>query len=278
MKSFFSANQVIERSFINVRSGLQLAYIEAGKGETMILIPGLGRGAEMWEEQIEGFAKTHHVLALDNRGSGQSDKPIGPYSIAEMAQDVADFMEAKGLSSAHLVGASMGGFIAQEFALRYPEKVKNLVLCSTSPGGPGSVPMEPTTWQKMMEGAGKNPQDQLLEAVELAFSPKFFQRNYTRIFEDVQKRLQNLPPQHAWMAQAQAGATFNVFDRLEKLQSKTLIITGLQDIIVLPANADLLHKLIPNSKVVRLSGGHYVMVESAQEFNKEVLEFLSEKE
>ncbi|RME74596.1 MAG: alpha/beta hydrolase [Planctomycetota bacterium] len=268
------SSKLIDRSFIKLENGLKMAYSRKGEGSPLIFVPGLGRGAEMWRFQLDDLSSEFDVIAIDNRGSGESDKPAGPYSISMMAEDLSLFMDAMNISKAVIIGASMGGFIAQTFAVNYPEKVEKLVLIATSPGGPNSIPMEKETWEIMWKGCFQSPKEYLSSAVRLAFSPEYWKKNYTQIMKDIQVRLENMPPAHAWMSQAMAGANFNGWDDCSKISQDTLILSGRDDLVVAPQNSVFLNQLIPHSKLVFLPGGHYVMIESWKKLNHHLREFL----
>src|ERR1700691_2723642 len=102
--------------------GVKIYWDEQGQGEPILLIMGLGWASVMWHRSRPVLAKHYRTIALDNRGVGRSDVPAGPYSIAVMASDAAAVLDAAGVDSAHVYGVSMGGMIAQEFALQYPSR------------------------------------------------------------------------------------------------------------------------------------------------------------
>ncbi|TBR18353.1 alpha/beta fold hydrolase, partial [bacterium] len=122
-------------------SGLRLAYETHGRGETLLLIAGLGRDRRMWDAQVPALSKGLRVVTFDNRGVGQSDSPAGPYTAAQMAADAAGLLDVLEVESAHVAGASLGGLIAQELALSRPARVSRLALLCTHPGQPLCVPM-----------------------------------------------------------------------------------------------------------------------------------------
>src|SRR5689334_5069581 len=122
--------------------GARIYWDEQGQGEPLLLIMGLGYPSYLWHRTRPVLAQRYRTIALDNRGTGQSDAPPGPYPIAVMASDAAAVLDAAGVESTHIFGVSMGGMIAQEFALQYPRRVLSLVLGCTSPGGPNAVRAE----------------------------------------------------------------------------------------------------------------------------------------
>ncbi len=135
-------------------NGLRLYYEIEGDGEPVVLIPGFAAGRETWFRQTPALSRNFRVITFDPRGVSESDKPEGPQSISLLADDLAHLLQALGISSAHIIGASFGGFVAQEFALRYPFMTRKLVLCCTSFGGPNHVQPEPDT-MKMVASAKK---------------------------------------------------------------------------------------------------------------------------
>src|SRR5271166_1618926 len=123
----------MERARIN---GVEIAYELRGAGDPIVMIHGAQGDQSMFAGMAAEFAKSYRVLTFDQRGSGLSEKPDMPYSIAMLADDTAALMDHLAIASAHIIGVSMGGMIAQEFALRHPHKVRSLVLGCTTPGGP----------------------------------------------------------------------------------------------------------------------------------------------
>ena len=130
--------------------GARIYWDEQGSGDPILLIMGLGYPSYLWHRTRPVLNKRYRTIALDNRGSGQSDAPAGPYSIALMASDAAATLEAAGVERAHVFGLSMGGMIAQEFALQYPERLRSLILGCTAPGGPNAVRAEKRVTEILM--------------------------------------------------------------------------------------------------------------------------------
>src|SRR6202046_4175973 len=136
-------------SFVE-NQGAKIYWDEQGSGEPLLLIMGLSYPSYMWHRTRPLLVKNYRTIAFDNRGVGQSDVPPGVYSIALMASDAAAVLDAAGVESAHVFGVSMGGMIAQEFALQYPKRVRSLVLGCTAAGGPTAVRADAEATQMLM--------------------------------------------------------------------------------------------------------------------------------
>ena len=181
--------------------GVKIYWDEQGAGEPILLIMGLSYPSYMWHRTRPGLAARYRTVAFDNRGVGRSDVPPGPYSILMMAADAAAALDAAGVDTAHILGFSMGGMIAQEFALRYPQRVKSLVLGCTSPGGPQSVQAAPEVVQLLLSRGVMSP----AEANE-AMIPFIYDRATSRelIDEDMAIRMKWYPTPEGYMGQLQA--------------------------------------------------------------------------
>src|SRR5215469_10139770 len=145
--------------------GAKIYWDEQGKGEPILLIMGLGYSSVMWYRTRPILAARYRTLAFDNRGLGRSDVPAGPYPIALMASDAAAVLDAAETESAHVLGISMGGMIAQEFALEYPQRVRSLILGCTTAGGPTAVRAEPAATQILMTRDKMSPEEAAQAAV-----------------------------------------------------------------------------------------------------------------
>jgi pimeloyl-ACP methyl ester carboxylesterase len=260
--------------------GLRLCYEEQGEqhGETLVLVPGMGYGRWLWSKQLPAFSKRFRTITLDNRGSGQSDKPPGPYTIAQMAQDVKGLLEALGIERAHLAGISMGGLIAQEFALSFPERLRKLILVATTAGGARVVLPDMEVMQFFSQLGVRPPEENLEKGLPFVFTPRFIREHPEEIEELRRWMLEREPvPPEATLAQLAAIAGFNAEARVSEIQHPTLVI-GCSDDRVMPVeNSKFLVERIPNAKLVVLKGcGHLCPIEKAQEFNEIVLGFLRE--
>lgn len=265
------------RSFVKLPSGVSLSAVACGRGRPVVLVPGLGRGADLWSRQIGPLARRFRAIAIENRGSGRSEKPPGPYSIEGMARDLAAFFDATATERADVVGASMGGFVALTLALDFPERVRRLVLLCTSAGGPRSFPMPEETWRALVSPPGRNAAERLLSAARLGFSDGYAAAHGREIARSVARRLSNLPPREAWLAQAAAGAAFDVSARLGEIRAPALVLAGAADRVLPCANSRLLAAGLPDARLVEFEdAGHYLMVERARDVNRLILSFLEE--
>ncbi len=245
---------------------MKIAWERHGAGPTLLLIHGLGYARWGWEPVVEPLARSFDVLLFDNRGIGGSDAPTGPYTAAQMAEDAVQVLDEAGVERAHVVGTSLGGMVAQELALGWPERVERLVLASTTPGGAQAFPMPQRTVELMAAGAS------LREYVENALEPDPDPKLVDRILGH---REQTAQPFEAWAAQAAAGAGFDAHDRLGALAAPTLVQHGDGDVVVDPRNAGLLADAIPDARVSIYAGcGHLFMWQEPDRFTRELEEFL----
>jgi pimeloyl-ACP methyl ester carboxylesterase len=266
-----------------VRSGTAEAdgaalYFElhgSGSGTPLVLVEGLGAATWLWERQLPALAEAVPVVVYDNRGVGRSDAPPGPYTIGQLADDLAVVLDTLGIDRAHVLGASMGGFVAQEFALRYPERVDRLVLVSTSAGGATHVPMAPEVLQQMMAPpATDDPRALVRSRLPLAFTEAFLADSAT-VAHLVDQRLERPQPPHAYQAQLVAGATFDAADRVSQITAPTLVAAASDDLVVPVENAHRLADALPNAELKVYPGlGHQFFVEAPDAFNRDVLAFL----
>jgi pimeloyl-ACP methyl ester carboxylesterase len=256
---------------------IELYYEIHGAGDPLVLITGLGYGIWSWFKQIPAFAQKYQVVVFDNRGVGGSDKPDCEYSIKMLADDAYALLKNLGLARAHVLGASMGGFIAQQLALDHPELVKSLILCCTSFGGKNSVLAPWGTWKPLLEIEGLGPDEIIRRGHGLAYSADYAQHHPDEMDNLVKLQLANSVPRYAWLRQFWAGAKFDLESRVAEIKAPTLIMTGSEDLLVPSENSKLLEAKIAGARRATIAGaGHVVFIERAEEFNKIVLDFLSE--
>ncbi len=251
---------------------MNIRWDERGDGRPLLLIQGLGYGRWGWDPVVPGLAERYRVLSFDNRGIGDSDKPEGPYTAAEMARDAVQVLDDARVESAHVVGASLGGMIAQELAVSHPERIDRLVLCCTTPGGEDAVPMPQQTVRLFAEAAELEPQVALRRFVENSLGAAPPEGLADELFR---RRVENPPDPLGWQAQAAAGMTF-AGTALGAISAPTLILHGTADNVVDHGNASLLAARIADSRVELLAGaGHLFFWEQPDRFVELVTEFLA---
>ena len=255
---------------------MKIAWNRRGNGAPLLLIHGLGYARWGWEPVLPELAEQFDVILFDNRGIGESDAPPGPYTVAEMAADAVQVLDEAGVARAHVVGTSLGGMIAQELALAYPERVDRLVLACTTPGGQKAHPMPQVTVALMAEAATLEPAVALRRFVENALAPATVEAHPEIVEQIMAHRLATAQQPAAWAAQASAGATFDAYDRLGALAAPTLVQHGDEDVVVDPRNADLLVELLPDARLERVPGGHLFFWEAPEQFVSSVSGFLED--
>ena len=261
-------------------------YEEHGSAaaEPVVLIMGFGLNCAAWASQIPALAERYRVIAFDNRGAGRTSAPSGAYTISQMAEDTHGLLDHLHLDSAHIVGQSMGGMIAQELVLRHPERVRSLVLACTTPGGPRSA-----GYDVLVDDIKRGLEiEKLEEAVtpetmqEFAlrmFTPEFLKNPGPGFGEIVGAVMQHPQTLDGMRGQIQACRDHDTFDRLPQIAVETLVMSGDSDPWILPENAALLAARIPNAELyVVKDARHGFMAEKPDEVNQVLLDFLARRE
>jgi 3-oxoadipate enol-lactonase len=249
---------------------VRIAWEERGEGAPLLLIQGLGYGRWSWEPVVPALAEHYRVLWFDNRGIGDSDKPEGPYTAKLMADDAVQVLDEAGVERAHLLGASLGGMIAQEVAAGTPQRVDKLVLCCTTPGGEATVPMPQVTVRLFDEAPNLPPEVALRRFVENALAADAPAELIQELYD---RRVANPPDPAGWQAQAAAGRGFEGVNGA--IVAPTLIVTGTEDNVVDPVNSDVLAERIAGAEVQRIeNAGHLFFWEQPDVFVRIISEFL----
>ena len=251
----------------------KIYWDEEGAGEPVLLVMGLGYPSAMWFRTRPVLAARYRTIAFDNRGVGRSDSPPGPYSIPLMAADAAAVLDACGCESAHLYGVSMGGMIAQEFALQYPDRVRSLILGCTAAGGPHAVRAEPEVIDFLLQRASQDPVATLEASVPYIYdsaTPRAL------IDEDIELRREWLPKPESYFAQLQGIVAWEAYSRLDQIKAPTLVIHGESDRLVPFGNGELIAERIPGARLVRLPhAGHIYTTDQGEAAQTAILEFLA---
>jgi pimeloyl-ACP methyl ester carboxylesterase len=253
---------------------VQDLYVEEhGTGETLLLHQGLGQGSWAWRYQVPVFAQRFHTIAFDTRGTGRSLVPTEPYGIDDLADDAAQILDGR---AAHVVGFSMGGYVALRLALAHPELVRSLILSGTGAGGPGRVPRPEHVREAFEAALGLPPEEQRRATLPYTFSRGWTDANPERFEEILAATLEHPTPIET--IQAHMVACYRFYDQaleVELIDAPALVVHGDDDLIVPVDNGRALARRLPNARYVELAGrGHNVMLEDPEGFNAVVLDFL----
>jgi len=261
-------------------NGIHMYYEVHGQGEPLVLIMGSFGSLEAWSLQIHAFQKHYKVIVFDNRGIGRTDKSPEPYSIATMADDTVGLMDHLGIDKAHVLGMSLGGPVAHDIAINYPQKVKKLILvCSIA--GADRTHLHPDIIKVLGIEEGRQEVDLrsidfnkvMMATVSLAFNDKSLRESLSVQAESWFK----LFDMEGFVRQWEAVASYSALDSLHKIEAQTLVITGTEDRIVNPHSSEVIAGLIQNSRLVKVEGGsHAFFMEMPDRFNNEVLSFLKD--
>jgi 3-oxoadipate enol-lactonase len=255
-------------------NGIYMHYQIKGQGANIVLIHGAGDNLNMWYHQVPVFSKSYRVITYDVRGSGKTESPEGDYSISLFAEDLYQLMRAIRVEGAYLLGYSMGGRIALELAINYPDLVKGLVLANSSVG---LTPPSPETLERRrvtLELLDKGDMKRVAEMMTTgAFSPDLKSKNPTKFKRYMKVKLQNKPDGIARLMRSLSTST--VPPDLNKVKCPVLLIVGENDLYMGVEQGKQAREAIAGSKLVILPTGHAAAIELPKKFNPSVLEFLS---
>jgi pimeloyl-ACP methyl ester carboxylesterase len=256
--------------------GLPLAYEIRGEGPPLLLIMGFTGSRYQWLGLDRLLARSFRVISFDNRGVGESGAPPGPYTIRQMALDALGLLDALELPRAAVLGVSMGGMIAQEFALAAPHRVEKLILGCTHAGGPRQIFADPETLQRIgPQQRGRDPRETLRTLLEVQMSDPFRASRDDVVEDLIAYGLSHRMPQAGFSGQLRAITAHDTRDRLGQITSPTLVISGDQDRLIPPENSSVLAQSIPGARLEWLAGaGHMFWIEQADETTRRVTAFL----
>jgi pimeloyl-ACP methyl ester carboxylesterase len=257
--------------------GTVIYYETWGRGEPLLLISGLATDLRIWACQRLVFGRRFRCIALDNRGSGRSGKPDGPYTLEQMAGDALAVLDAEGVHRAHVLGHSMGSYVAQVLAVTHPDRLRSLTLAGTAcRHQPWRLDLL-AEWKETARTRGVHAWARrafpwLLGARTARTFGLFINLLWPIILQQ---------PVHAFESQIEAllGAPDYERSRLSGVAVPTLVVAGSKDTLTTPADAAEVVSIIPGARLVTLKGaGHGLMLEAAPDFNAAVLDFLGSVE
>jgi len=260
-----------------ILNGIRLHYDVAGSDDPVLLIAGLSMPGAMWSPQVKALAPSFRVITFDNRGVGETDLPPEPvYTTAQLADDAAALLRELKIARAHVVGLSMGGTVAQELALRHPQVVRSLTLVSTWVKADARFIQIVESWVSL---SSRVPIEERYRHVVFPwiFSPAFFERK-----DNVEAAFRGaLAYPHQTKAEAIERQARGIFawngtrvSRLGTIKAPTLVVAGKDDIVTPPDFGRALAKLIRRARLSVIPGGHWLILEQADTFNRALLRFL----
>jgi 3-oxoadipate enol-lactonase len=263
----------MERALVN---GIELAYELRGAGAPIVMIHGAQGDQTMFAGLASAFAERYQVLTFDQRGSGLSDKPDMPYTIAMLADDTAALMDHLGIATAHIVGVSMGGTIAQEFALRHPRKVRSLVLGCTTAGGSHAVRLGGSALASAYSPQPMTAEERGKALAEAAFTKGYLAKHPEIIASMIEARRQRPIDSTAFTHRMKAVVDHDAYDRLPQIQAPTLVITGKDDALIASDNSRIIAERIKGAKLVVLEpAGHCFWMEQPEQSRDAISGFIA---
>lgn len=257
-------------------NGITISYEESGSGEPLILLMGLGAPGIKWAPHIAAYEKYFHVYALDNRGAGQSDKPVSyAYTIEDMAKDAIGVMDALGIASAHFNGISMGGAIAQYIAVHYPGRVRSVILTNTFPYCNVSFRRSIEILREANGHLDPITAGRLTQWI--IFSQPFMEENedYMLKCELEDMAYPHPMPSYAFKAQCNAILGFDEYANLPGITAPVLVVAGDKDLFVPVPLTMKMVTAIPNAELyMAKDGGHVQHWEHLEKYNQVTLDFL----
>lgn len=251
-------------AFAERPQGARIWWGSMGQGEPVVMLMGLGCSSALWFRIAPRLARTHRVILIDNRGTGQTHVPGAVvHRVAHMAADVAAVLDAAGESDAHVIGFSMGGMIAQQFAVDFPARVRSLALLGTNPGGPRAIMAAASVRRLLFDKATMSPEQALV-----AMRPYTYGRDTPDALfeEDSLVRIANQPSARDYKAQLYALLYWSAYRQLHALGMPTLVVHGLQDALIPPANGRLIASRVRTARLVELPhASHWLMTDATDD-------------
>lgn len=234
----------------------------------VLLVMGLAYPAAMWFRLVPALAEGHRVIRVDNRGAGRTgDVPGAPYTVETMAADCLAVLDAAEVETAHVVGISMGGLIAQEIGLTAPERVRSLCLIATHPGIAHAV-MNPQAMAMLVQRGQWTPQEAAEASIPFNYAPGTPRE---RIEEDWAVRLPLAATSTGYLAQVMGSSRWDGYDRIQGITAPTLVVHGELDALVPPQNGRTIAGRIPGAELVIIPDANHVLMTDQPEYVSKVL-------
>ena len=268
--SQWSENRGEWRMPVMITESTSIDYDINGDGPPLVLISGLGFGRWGWFKQVPAFSRHFRTITFDIRGERKLENGVD-----DLVREVVSLLDHLGVKKAHVLGASLGGFVGQELTLLRPDLVDRLVLVSTSYGGRGPESMSVQALWDMLGWGSFSPEGVVRRGLKTATSEAYRAKHEDEFEQLVSWRLADSPSDASYYEQARAGASFDLSRDIGGITSPTLVIHGAEDRYVPVANAAALAGAIPGARLRVLEhAGHLVFIERFADVNREVVSFL----
>jgi pimeloyl-ACP methyl ester carboxylesterase len=254
--------------------GVWIAWHSHGTGEAVLMIMGFMGSSRAWFRLLPHVAAGHRAIVFDNRGTGDSDRPAGLWSIHDLVRDAVAVLDAAGEDTAHVIGASMGGMVAQQLALDHPERVRSLTLAATQASrrpGPPPWRMAASLALRSVLGPGRT----FALVAPLLYSDRTRRERGDRLEEDIRIRTQDATPAATGPAQLSAILRHDVRERLPELRMPVLVIHGEEDRLAPPDLGRELAERIPSAELVLIPEcGHVITTDAEERVVPAILDFI----
>jgi 3-oxoadipate enol-lactonase len=253
---------------------VKLYWESTGTGPPVLLIAGQAMTLDAWWRTVPKLARSFRVLTFDHRDIGRSSHWPWPYTVHQMAEDAIAVLDAAGVERAHVYGVSLGGMVAQELALRYPDRVEALVLGATTSGGPGVTLAAPQPLTFFVRVGAMAPEEAEWAAVPYNYSVRTRRHHGERIAQDIAKRVENQTDTLAYLHQVGAAASHNTTGRLGQIQVPTLVVHGEEDVIMPLRNGEQLAKAIPHAELKTWPNAGHLYITDEPRADRYIREYL----
>ncbi|MDO9529892.1 MAG: alpha/beta hydrolase [Syntrophales bacterium] len=253
---------------------INIDYRISGTGYPLVMIMGYSGTMDMWDPTVLRILSSRYkVIIFDNRGMGGTDTGTCRFTMEQFADDAAGLMNSLGIQKAHVLGWSMGTNIAQELALRYPEKVNKLILYAAD-CGTDVVPIAPDVVKQLRDTSG-TPKERGKRLISLLFPGKWLKNNVDYVKKLFSRPMESSSPENIKRQYSTMENWKGSCDRLDQIKCPTLLITGTEDVLTPPENSPMMVKEIPGAKLVTFeNSGHGIMYQYPDRFSRAVMDFL----
>jgi 3-oxoadipate enol-lactonase len=254
--------------------GTRIWVERCGAGPALVLVPGLGAGSWLWDGLVAALHTRFELVMPELRGGGRSDRPDHRYSVAQFAADLACVLDHIGIDTCHLLGASLGGFVAQQLAAHAPARVQRLVLAATALGGDGQTGPPDDVLARLIRPHGRTRRERLDDAYELGFTPAFRAARPDVLEHITAWRLEHRQPEAAYYRQLLAGHAWDGTLITPSIRATTLVCAGQDDPVVPLSDVQLLAAALADAQLMVFPGRHLFFIEHDADFGRAVAAFL----